>query len=361
MKLLVSAMEPSANKYLATLSEYMNGVELIGIGQPEVVPNSIYNSSDFAIMGFSSILPKIFFFKRAIKEMAMLSQEADGVLLVDAPAFNLRLAKKIKEINPKIKIFYYILPKIWAWGEKRKASIETYTDYQISIFPFEKDYYTNPIYLGNPLVDEYPQTQTDFAKNQHIAFMPGSRKKEITTLLPLFKQIKERLNMPAIVVIPKHFTAEYIKGVYGDLSGFIVENDTKEALQKSQFAFICSGTATLEASLIGIPFLLVYQMSKLDTIIINTIYKKKMQKLRYIGLANIIANFAHESAIHPEFINPQDYEPILKAYHNFDYSAYATSLIKLRELLKNKNLADNQNPQAQSSLQALAHQIQARL
>ena len=356
MKLLVSAMEPSANKYLATLSEYMNGVELIGIGQKEVVPSSIYDASDFAIMGFSSILPKILFFRRALNEMAVLSQDADGVLLIDAPAFNLRLAKKIKELNPKTKIFYYILPKIWAWGEKRKASIEACTDYQISIFPFERDYYTNPMYLGNPLVDEYPQTQTNFAQNKYIAFMPGSRKKEITTLLPLFKQIKRRLNMPAIVVIPKHFTDEYIQEVYGDLSGFVVSYDTKEALQKSQFAFICSGTATLEASLMGIAFLLVYQMSKLDTIIISTIYKKKMQKLRYIGLANIIANFAHEPAIHPEFINPKDYEPILEAYYNFDYTAYTASLGRLRELLANKN-----SSQTQPSLQALATQIQALL
>ena len=110
------------------------------------------------------------------------SGNVDKVFLIDAPSFNLRLAKLLKKKYPNLEIIYFILPKVWAWKEKRKELVNKLIDVQISIFPFEKDYFPNSFYFGNPLLNSIKYFRDEVVKNSQIAFLPGSRKNEIKNL-----------------------------------------------------------------------------------------------------------------------------------------------------------------------------------
>lgn len=300
MKLLVSALEHSANVHLKSLLEHLDDVELMGIFDKNL-GNSIVDLQELAIMGFIDAIKKLRYFFQLADEMVKLAKDADKVLLIDSSGFNLPLAKKIKKAYPNKEIIYYILPQAWAWKRGRIKVLEQTIDKLCSILPFERDYYSPnaPIkYVGHPLLDQITEFKTTINPHiNHIAFLAGSRAGEITKLMPIFRELRERLDIKATLVIPKHFSQEKIDKLYGNISNFKISNDAHETLLKADFAYICSGTATLEASIIGTPFALVYVAKKLDYFI-----AKNLVKLDFIGLANIMFSKYKNRALHSEFI-----------------------------------------------------------
>ncbi|MDQ1267937.1 MAG: lipid-A-disaccharide synthase [Campylobacterota bacterium] len=334
MKILVSALEHSANVHLKSLkNELSETTEFIGIFDKEL-GESIIDLRGLAIMGFVDAIKKLRFFIKLNNQMLELARDVDKVLLIDSSGFNLPLAKKIKKKYPEKEIIYYILPQAWAWKKKRIPVLEKTIDHLASILPFEKEYYSKnaPIeYVGHPLLDqisEFKEHLSDEVKN--IVFMPGSRKGEIKKLLPLFKEVQKKLGIESTIIIPKHFSKEDIKEVYGSLSGFKTAHDAHKALLEADFAFICSGTATLEASLIGTPFVLTYIARPLDYYIAN-----KLVKLDYIGLANIMFSKFKNRALHPELIQESvSVKNLLKAYKEYDRSGFLEDSKALREYLK---------------------------
>ena len=342
MKILVSALEHSANIHLKSLQkELSQDTEFIGIFNKEL-GTPIVDLSALAIMGFVDVFKKLRFFFKLNTQMVELAKDVDKVLLIDSSGFNLPLAKKIKKRYPDKEIIYYILPQAWAWKKKRIPVLARTVDKLASILPFEASYYPKnaPItYVGHPLLDQIKNYKTqlnDEVKN--IVFMPGSRKGEITKLMPIFKELKAKLNIDATLIIPTNFSQDDIKNLYGDISDFNVTNDTYDTLLKSDFAFICSGTATLEASLIGIPFVLTYIAKKLDYFIAS-----RLVKLNYLGLANIMFERYKNKAIHPELIQDDvTVENLLNAYNNYDRSTFLDDSKELRSYLQNgssKNVA----------------------
>jgi lipid-A-disaccharide synthase len=158
--------------------------------------------------------------------------------------------------------------------------------------------------------------------------------------MPVFHEVRKKLGttVQATIVIPQFFTKEEREKLYGDLGDYVVEHDTYEVLYRADFAFICSGTATLEASLIGIPFVLAYIAKKLDYFIAS-----RLVKLNYLGLANILLEKKNNTFIHPEFIQdtvtPQN---LLEAYYNFNKENFLKQSKELREYLAHgsaKNVA----------------------
>lgn len=296
MKILVSALEPSANLHLKALISHCPEVELNGIFDPRLgVP--CYSSHEFNVMGFASVIPKLALIRRALNVMVESVKECDKVLLIDAPSFNLPLAKAIKKRYPNKPIYYYILPKVWAWKKGRIQEIEKYCDYLGYIFPFEKEFWKKGSYVGNPLLDEMDLVSTIHPES--VVFMPGSRKAEIKALMPLFREVALGIREPKILVVPPHLK-ESISSVYGDVSLFELSFATDEALSKAMFVFACSGTATLECALKGIPLALVYKTSWWEYAI-----AKHFVKLSHVGLANILADFAKHEEIHSEFLQEQ--------------------------------------------------------
>jgi lipid-A-disaccharide synthase len=330
MKLLVSAIEPSANLHLKEVLNKLNeknvdykieGVFDKSLGEP------VIDSNEFNVMGFFDVLPKIKLAKYTIEKLTQMSKSADKVLLIDAPSFNLRLAKAIKKENPKIEIIYYILPKVWAWKKGRIKEVNKYVDKKAYIFPFEKEYWRNGIYVGNPLLDEIKEFRDNEEKG-NIAFLPGSRKSEIKSLMPVFRKLAKKIDKNKILVV--HPIYKYkIEEIYGDVSDFEIEFNTQKVLLKSDFAYICSGTATLEAAIIGVPFVLMYKAREIEYLI-----AKMLVKLNYVGLANIIFERENLGEFHKEYLQKFEEKKLLKDLQNASLDEFREKSKKLREVLK---------------------------
>lgn len=334
MNLLVCAMETSSNIHLSELKKHLpKDINFIGIFDKKL-GNPNYDIEQLAVMGFVDAIKRLPFFFKLKDEMVELANKADKVLLMDASGFNLPLAKAIKKKYPNKEIIYYILPQAWAWKKGRIPKIEKYCDKLCSILPFEKDYYTKKEkieYVGHPLLDEIKEYKTAISNNNKIAFMPGSRKTEIQNLMPIFKELIKKIpNKEYILIIPKKFDNEYIKKTYGNIDDFTISNDTHKTLQEVDYAFICSGTATLEAAIIGTPFTLSYIAKKVDYFI-----GSRLVKLPAVGLANIFFDKMGKDLIHSEFLQEKvSVENLFTDYKNMNKEAFLANSKLLREYLK---------------------------
>lgn len=344
MRLFVAALEPSSNLHLRNLKkELLQDYEIIGVCDSDI-GNPIFLPSDFSIMGFVDVGRKILFFKKALKILSIEAAKSDKILLMDSSSFNIRLAKLIREINPNIEIMYYILPQVWAWKPWRATLIESLCDKLACIWKFELDYYKSKArYMGHPLLDIYKEEHVYNKDSRIFVFMPGSRKSEIkrlmveyrilaNMLLDMFKDCKLR------IIIPEKFKDSNME-VYGNLDNFEICFSTQEGLSNAHFAFVCAGTATLEASLMGIPFVLVYKAKWIDYIIV-----KIFVRLKYVGLANIIYQAMQggdmkrvgrdDLHLHDELLQSDcKAEKMLAAYRNFDYDKYFNNIHTLRKYL----------------------------
>ena len=379
MKYLISCLEPSANLHFKGVFEHLKKLdpayEICGIFD-EKLGSPIYKSSEFSAMGFIEILPLILKAKRAIAQMTRLAAECDRVLLIDSPAFNLPLARAIKESGARAEISYYILPQVWAWKQHRAEKLKAFCDNLLSIWPFEakffgadckgdkgavpqeaeskdaslqeaKDKNVAPkedaarpseqsaktakySFVGHPLLDEIKFQKTSYEKQGKIAFMPGSRRAEISRLMPIFRALAPKFeNSERILIVPPHLMDQRDE-IYGPLDGFSIANDTPATLKDCDFAFICSGTATLEAALIGTPFVLCYKARAFDVWL-----ARKLIKLKHVGLANIIFDFLGEEPLHEELLQGEvSAQNLLAAYERCDAAKFKLASEKLRDYLK---------------------------
>jgi len=333
MKLLVSALEHSANVHLRYLKQELgNDIQLHGIFDASL-GESIVDLRATAIMGFVDALSKLPFFFRLKDQMVELARDADKILLIDSSGFNLPLAKAIRKRYPEKEVIYYILPQAWAWKKKRIPVLEKTITRLCSILPFEPSYYSPlaPIeYVGHPLLDEINVQKSSLEPTGMITFIPGSRPGEIKKLMEIFKEVRARIECQAMLVIPSHFTPEKIEELYGDTAAFTITHDAHTTLAQSDFAFICSGTATLEACLIKTPFALVYIAKKLDYII-----GRALIKLEYAGLGNLLFMHKYGKSLHPEFIqNDVTVENLYNSYIQMDREKFFNDAGALRALLQ---------------------------
>ena len=379
MKYLISCLEPSANLHfkevLAHLKRLDPACEICGIFD-EKLGSPIYKSSEFSAMGFIEILPLILKARRAVAQMTRLAAECDRVLLIDSPAFNLPLARAIKESGARAEISYYILPQVWAWKPHRAEKLKAFCDNLLSIWPFEAKFFgadcegdkgavpqeaeskdaaaqetkdkdaaqkenaSHPSeqsaktakysFVGHPLLDEIKFQKTSYEKQGKIAFMPGSRRAEISRLMPIFRALAPKFeNSERVLIVPPHLMDQRDQ-IYGPLDGFSIVNDTPATLKDCDFAFICSGTATLEAALIGTPFVLCYKARAFDVWL-----ARKLVKLKHVGLANIIFDFLGEEPLHEELLQGEvSAQNLLAAYERCDAAKFKLASKKLRDYLK---------------------------
>ncbi len=343
MKILVSALEPSSNLHLKEVLKHTEDVELIGIFDKNIENGTpLHDISEMAIMGVVDAIKKLRWFFKVADEMLKLARDADKVLLMDSSGFNLPLAKKLKTAYPDKEIIYYILPQIWASRPKRAEKLERHCDKLLGILPFEVDYYPQgkAQYVGHPLLDEIEVHRIKKDTRNVIAFMPGSRKSEITRLMPIFLELRRKLgnDIRPLLVIPPSFSRNKIAKLYRGNREFEVVRDTHEALRRSEFAFICSGTATLEAALIGVPFTLAYIAKKVDFLI-----GTKLLGIKQVGLANIILTNYNNTTLHNEILQEEvTVDNLLKEYYNTDREIFAQKAEELRTYLghgSSKNVA----------------------
>lgn len=334
MKLLVSALETSSNIHLKELKKHLkDDIEFFGVFDKEL-GNPLYDLSHLAIMGFVDAIKKLRFFFKLRDELVELARDCDKILLMDSSGFNLPLAKKLKATYPNKEIIYYILPQAWAWKKGRVKKLEKYCTKLCSILPFEKDIYTKKemiTYVGHPLLDEIKEFKNQISKTNKIIYMPGSRKSEIINHMPIFRELSKKIKEKKhILIIPEKFDDEYIKKIYGDISSFEVSRDSHKELREAEFGFICSGTATLEAAIIGTPFVLSYIAKKIDYFIAI-----KLIKLPSIGLANIFFEKMGKKTIHKEFLQDEvTVDNLFNEYNLMNRDDYLKNSQILRDYLQ---------------------------
>ena len=265
---------------------------------------------DGAIIGFWEVLvhARQLLGKVRSCEEDILSWKPDVVVLIDYPGFNFRIAEFAHKAG--FKVFYYIAPKVWASRESRIRKLKAYVDKLFIVFPFEIDYFRRKgvdfIYKGNPLVDAVDrspamlETRTDFLLRHGlpdrpmIALLAGSRNGEVKTMMPVYMDLAARLHaMPefadyqfVIAAAPARSREDY------DLAGndafvHVVFGDTYGVLRHARAAVINSGTASLEAALIGTPQVVGYRTAQTTFLIMRNIIK-----IRFISLANLIIDRA---------------------------------------------------------------------
>jgi len=333
MKLLVSALEPSSNLHLKEVLKHTESIELMGIFDKNIKKGTpLYDISEMAIMGIVDAIKKLRWFFKVADEMVELAKDADKVLLMDSSGFNLPLAKKLKEKYPDKEIIYYILPQVWASRPKRVKKLEAYCDRLLGILPFEIEYYTKGMaeYVGHPLLDEIDVQRNEKDTKGCIAFLPGSRKSEITRLMPVFLELRRKFpDIRPLLVIPPSFSKNKIAKLYKGNREFEIVRTTHEALRRAEFAFICSGTATLEAALIGTPFTLAYIAKKVDFFI-----GTKLLGIKQVGLANIILTHYNNTTLHNEILQEEvTVENLLKEYYDTDRTIFAQKAAELKTYL----------------------------
>lgn len=249
---------------------------------------------DLAFMGFievvknlPTILNNLKFCKQDIQHF-----QPDVLVLIDYPGFNLRIAKWAKEQG--FKVIYYISPQVWAWKESRTKTIKEVVDKMLVILPFEKEFYDKwdykVEYVGHPLA----QVVHDFLEQAPphslpskpiIAVLPGSRKQEVATKLPIMLSVaKEFPQYQFVVAKAPSLEDGFYEGILKVFPGTqTVKNATYNLLAQAGAALVTSGTATLETALFGVPQVVCYKGSSISYQI-----AKRLIKIKYISLVNLI-------------------------------------------------------------------------
>lgn len=304
MKFFVSTGEASGDLHLSylvkSIKQRYKNVKFYGVAgeksQKEGV-NIIQNIDELAIMGFTEILSKYNFLKQKAQEYLNFIKinKIENIILIDYGGFNLKFLEILKKELPNIKIFFYIPPKIWIWGEKRINKLKL-ADYIMVIFPWEVDFYKkhniNAIYFGNPFTDIYKKNKN---YGDSILLLPGSRKQELQAILPIFLDVVEKSkNENFILKLNSHNDLKYIQKIqsYPNVS-IKIDEELASISQESKLAIATSGTITLELSLLNLPTIVVYKTSFL-----NYFIAKYILKIKFISLPNLIL----DDEIFPELI-----------------------------------------------------------
>lgn len=309
-KILVVCGEASGDLHAANLVSAIKDInpdiQFFGLGGEKLKSEGvslIFNIVDIAVVGFFEVLKNLKKFHRIF--VATL-KETDKIkpslaILIDYPGFNLHLAKELKKRG--IPIIYYISPQVWAWGENRIKTIKQLINHMLVAFKFEEELYKKhniPVsFVGHPLLDvvkpDNPKENL-FAelnldpKNITISLLPGSREREVKTLLPIMldsaKLIRRSIPSAQFIVLRSPTVDEDIfKNIFlrYDLPIYILSARTYAGLTASDFALVASGTATLETAILGIPMVILYKVSFLTWLYVRTLIK-----IPYIGLVNVV-------------------------------------------------------------------------
>ena len=260
---------------------------------------------DGAVMGYLEVFLKAFSLLKKVKfcQDDIAAWQPDVVILIDYPGFNFKIAEFAH--NAGFKVYYYIAPKLWASREGRIRKLQAWVDRLFIIFPFEQTYFEGKgvpfTYVGNPLVDAIDQSpalqesRADFIQRcslpdaPYIALLAGSRNMEIGQMMPTFMQLADRWHEKepschfVVAAAPSRTPEDYASYIEGRPYVKVVFGETYAALRHARAAVINSGTASLEAALIGTPQVVGYRVAPLSAIIM-----RRLIKVPYVSLANLI-------------------------------------------------------------------------
>ena len=331
VRVLISAGEASGEMYGAQLIEALRrAAELRFAGQPgAAVPTFfgaggermlaagceiVVDAKDLAVVGITEVLshlPKILGLYRKLIRAVDEKRPALAVV-IDAPAFNWRVARQMRRRG--VPVVYYVCPQFWAWRQGRAKLLRKYINKALVIFPFEEKFYrdrgVDATFVGHPLADlpapaitreAYATANQLDAGKFWITLMPGSRQKEVGMNLPTMLEAAERLEtdrlekerlgggyeflLPVAPTLDAAFLRELTETrPAASLQRIHLVSDALPALFHSRAGIVASGTATVEAALMGTPFVMVYRVSRLTYAL-----GKPRVKVPYFAMVNLIA------------------------------------------------------------------------
>ena len=323
-EILISAGEASSDMYAARLATALHartGARLFGMGGKRMAEAGVELIADYhqvAVVGISEVLhkiPTVVGVQRKIAAEAV-RRRAPLAILVDSPGTHLGVARRLK--NNGIRVGYFIGPQVWAWRPGRVRVVKRLVERMVVIFPFEEAIYREagvPVdFVGHPLVDvvKASMSRAEFAARHGldagrpiVTLLPGSRRSEIERHYPLIMEACERLSgelrtrgsiqfvLAAAPALGAELFAPYARP---GVSVTRVEGATYDALSAADCAIVASGTATVEAALLGTPMVVVYRVSPTSAFVL-----KRMVRSPFIAMVNLIAG----RRVVPELIQDQ--------------------------------------------------------
>jgi lipid-A-disaccharide synthase len=268
--------------------------------------------ADMAFMGFVEVVVNLRAIVKNLKfcKADIKAWQPDVLILIDFPGFNLKIAQYAKAQG--FKVCYYISPKVWAWNQKRVLKIKRVVDHLFCILPFEVDFYKSwgmaVDYVGNPLLDAVSAftpdpdflTEHKLTDKKIIALLPGSRKQEISRLLPDMLQVVQHFPDHQFVIAgAPSFSAGYYDQYLNGQNIPIVFNATYNLLTHAHAAIVASGTATLETALFNVPQVVVYKGGAISIAIARMVVS-----IKYISLVNLIMDKLVVKELIQEDCNP---------------------------------------------------------
>jgi lipid-A-disaccharide synthase len=307
-KIFLSAGEASGEHYgallmaeihrLAPEAEFfgLGGVRMAGLGLRRVV-----RAEDVAVMGITEVIlhmPHIYREYRKLKA-SLRAERPDIAILIDFPDVNLSLAKELRRL--KIPVVYFVSPQLWAWKKWRVKGVRRNVTRMLVIFPFEEAFYRDhgvaADFVGHPLADlELPKVSREaFARENGldaskfwVGLLPGSRTRELLANLPPMIEAARLLGPEYEYVLPVAPTLEdgQVQALAQRAKGVAVRvvHDARAVLHHARASIVASGTATVEAALIGNPFVVVYRVSRVTYAV-----AQRVIRLPHVAMVNLIA------------------------------------------------------------------------
>ena len=279
-------------------------------------------TDDTAVVGLWEVIKRYPFFREQFHDTISEIEAArpSAIILIDYPGFNLRLARVLHLKFPELRIVYYISPQVWAWNQRRVSQMAQSIDLMLCIFPFEPEFYEasglRAIFVGHPMMSVIPSevegsrgeslkptsTVVDSPRDDKlVGLFPGSREREVKKIFPVMRQAATELlhqnhNLRFVVSAASERLADLIRA---DLCGkhaekfSIVMGDAGSVMAVVNIRMVASCTATLEAALSELPFVLIYRVAWLTYLAARLVVKVK-----HLGMPNVLVN----REIVPEFI-----------------------------------------------------------
>lgn len=323
VRIFISAGEASGDMYGAWLmealredlrqSDHPDEPEFFGVGGEAMRAagcDLVVNAHQIAVVGLAEVvrhLPRIYgLFRKVVREVER--RPPDIAVLIDFPDFNLRLARQLHRRG--IRVVYYVSPQLWAWRQARVETVRKYVAKMLVIFPFEKKFYADhgvdAEFVGHPLADvALPAiTREEFAKryglkpsDTWLALLPGSRQGEVSRIFPTLLEAAQLLGAKYVYLVPVASTLsrERMRAFlpHDPRVNLVFTDDAQATLAHARVAAVASGTSTVQAALIGTPFVMVYRVAAL-----SWKFGRRLVKVDRFAMPNLIA----ERDIVPELV-----------------------------------------------------------
>jgi lipid-A-disaccharide synthase len=304
MRIFVVAGETSGDTHaaalLAELKSLHPDLQIAGLGGPKLhaISGQIEDwTHDAAVVGLWDVLRRYGWFRQKFHETLdrIGREKPDAVLFVDYPGFNLRLAKALQPQRPGTKLLYYISPQVWAWNRARLPRMARWLDRMFCIFPFEKELYEksglSTEFVGHPMAAKLAILGDESRNPNLFALLPGSREREVRKIFPvMLAAAKTILARRPQTIFASAAATEKLQSVMRTMTteaGVGCEiglRNARELMQTSAAGLVASGTATLEATLCGLPYALVYKVAPL-----TYLAGRAVIRVPHLGMANLLA------------------------------------------------------------------------